>query len=93
MPDKTAEERIHTLEQQVRDLADFVGRLAFGTFGADFDKYDPADDKLLIWEEDLCDAGTEDEELVGWWIYKGPEYKALIAELDAKYAQKASVDA
>lgn len=90
---KTAEERIHALEQQVDQLAEFVGRLTFGAFGGNFKSYDVGDDQLLVWHEELCDEGTEDEALVGWWVYKGPEYQALIAELDAKNSREAGVDA
>jgi hypothetical protein len=75
MPSTTTDaERIAALERKLEDLAGFVGRLTAGIVGDNFHaKYDCGDEGLLVWEEVLAEAGTEDEELLGWWVYKAPE--------------------
>lgn len=61
--------RVDKLEEQVDDLASFVGRVTDATFGARFKECDRGND-VLTWKEVLTDEGTEDEALCGWWVYQ-----------------------
>ncbi len=71
MPSST-EERVAELVQKVDDLAAFVGRLMYGMVGANFAQYDPADDDLLVWHEEVdTELGkTRGHGPIGWWTYK-----------------------
>ena len=80
---QSSEERIARLEQQVRDLAAFVGRVTSGVYGANFDDFDTYDDRLLRWHEEVDEPGTEDELLVGWWLYEPSAVDALKKDADA----------
>lgn len=68
-PTETEEGRVDKLAEQLDDLAQFVGRLTYAVFGDEFNKYDPRMSPLLEWEEEVVDAGTDDEAVFGRWVY------------------------
>lgn len=73
------EARLMKLEEKLNDLACFTGRVVRGAFGDDFNKYDVADDPMLVWIEELVDEDDPDEE----WTYARWEYRPEVRKAHA----------
>jgi hypothetical protein len=69
----TAEQRIESLEAQVYDLAQLVGRLIGSLYGNRWSEYDPRIVPLLEWREEIIEEGDESPLTVGEWVYEGDD--------------------